>query len=270
MKKHEIKKSENESLKKYSEKLNEFSEIKSISKKDELINESEFYDDNNSRTILSEDLTKGSNGNKNQMNNQNKNNYNKLKQNTIETVLENEGNENCSYNQNSDNHISENDPIVTFLFYKESSVLIGDQTKLESCQRGNQENLSNDQDQSLSLNFNRNNDNKNELNININKNCENDNKVFNINDLIDNISQSEILANLNIKKDKSISVEKDNFEYSKEKEDLKKNTENKKKDNKEENLKDNNQQTEKFNVLFSEIVDACPIIQLSADTSKVK
>ena len=29
------------------------------------------------------------------------------------------------------------------------------------------------------------------------------------------------------------------------------------------------QQSEKLNILFSEIVEACPIIQLSADTTKV-
>ena len=208
---------------------------------------------------------------------------------TIETVLENENENNYSCNQNTDDRRIENDPIVTFLFYNENKI-----ENLNLIEKNNNSIII--PDKSLVLKpFDKNKSN----NVN-----------FNINDYIDDISQSQIFPILNNKVEKSYSLEnfnlnKDFFNEIKDKEnhnennsfnnekfllnDRKKNDgeninynhyknnkikENKKNcdNNKNKNIEINTefeQQSEKLNILFSEIVEACPIIQLSADTTKV-
>ncbi len=272
---------------------------------------------NDSKTILSEENSEfidnnNKNFNKNYKNiytTNTNNNYNKIKQKTIETVLENEGEENCSYNQNSENGYIDNDPIVTFIFYKEENIFNENERKnsekadnnhnnsnldihdteknyINNHKKESKPNLNknkndnnnnnnnkndfyntdnNNEDKSLSLNLN---NIKQHIGNNNNNNSNNQN-LFNINDLIDDISQSEIFANLNGKKDENIfSVENFNINNNEEN-----NTNNVKKNNlyKENNHeKSEDNQSVKFNILFSQIIEACPIIQLSADTSKVK
>lgn len=290
-----------------------------------------------SRTFLSEenqDRIGNKKYNSNYLSNNSNNNpennyyYNKIKKQTIETVVENECEENCSYNQNSDLRVTRNDPIVTFLFYKQAfSTSANAENKADLLNKShsgdykdnynpeiinykesenfheemnfkkqtNSDNFAN-ADRSLSLNINKSkieisNKYDNLKNENINNkesqnNYNNNQTNLNIHELIDNISQSEIFSNIMGKKDKSFSI--DNFNLSKVGDlNVLKNTQNKNENqannnsdnnnnannnnqaNNKENNDENTQQTEKLNVLFSEIVEACPIIQLSADTSKV-
>jgi hypothetical protein len=225
------------------------------------------------------------------------NNFNKFKQKTIETVLENEGEENCSYNQISGDRPVENDPIVTFVFYKEEGIYFNEENKNEKNEKNenNQNNQNNNEDNILNQISLKDNDDK-LFSLNMNnfkpKNvCSEDNKIknnnnnfdgnFNINDIIDNISQSEIFANAKGKNEKSIFGSGSNLNAN---EILNEKNSNNKLDkinnynNADNSLKGNNTikaeqsenaQTVKYDVLFLEIIQACPIIQLSADTSKV-
>lgn len=197
-------------------------------------------------------------------------NFNKIKQKTIETVLENECEENCSYNQISGNREGENDPIVTFIFYKEEGIdLIEDNLQEKNYDKTSQ--IENEE-KSISLNLNNikqknNNEDNNFGNLN------NNNANFNINDIIDNISQSEIFG-----KNEKSGVSNDNLNPNKIDKQSNNNLNNLNNKNENDNKQDNsdkadksdNNQTVKYDVLFSEILEACPIIQLSADTSKVK
>jgi len=223
--------------------------------------------------------------NNNISNNSINNNFRKLKHKTIETVVENVGEENCSYNQVSAGRDGgDNDPIVTFIFYKEENIegyieenksydyinnIYND--KGDSMNEASKHN----QDKSLSLNLNNfesnnadrynNNDNDND-NIIINKDGN-----FNINEMIDNISQSEIFSNIQIKQEKSLLKSNNNLEKKANRNNKEnKNLEEMNSNNQNANTdKNDNRQTVKYEVLFSEIVQACPIIQFSADTSKV-
>lgn len=252
---------------------------------------------NDSKTILSDDNNKVINDNhnhnsnyvytsknhkynNNNYNNVNNYNFNKLKQKTIETVLENEGEENCSYNQISAGRGVEKDPIVSFVFYKEENS-DDDHAKAnkdyEYINKDENKDNNNDEDEkSLSLNLNNSNKLNNiDLNYNNNTNCKNNNVLnknnnenFNINEMIDNLTQSEIFGNVNVKKDKS-SLSNDLMHNNAN--DNYKQTNFKNKNNNNVNIAEKSEipQTVKYDVLFSEIVQACPIIQLSADTSKV-
>jgi len=219
------------------------------------------------------------------------NNFNKFKQKTIETVLENEGEENCSYNQISGNRPVENDPIVTFVFYKEEGIYLNEENK----NKKNENNENNNQDNFLNQISLKDNDDKS-LSLDLNnfkpKNvCSEDNNIknidnnydgnFNINDIIDNISQSEIFANAKGKNEKSVIGSGSNLnanEIRNEKNSINKLDKINNYYNSDNSLKGNNtskaaqsenSQTVKYDVLFLEIIKACPIIQLSADTSKV-
>jgi len=239
---------------------------------------------NDSKTILSDDKPNLSNYNlKRDLNNNftanpkfYKNiNHNKFQKKTIETVLENEKEENFTYYQYSDDNELINNPIVTFIFYKEENYEI-----IELENKKNNKSVAIDVNRSLKLNE--------ELSISLNLNNFKDNVGFNftansnnnknthINEIIDNISQSEIFSNLNGVNDKSLDTlekfnqnykQKVNLENSNINENILPKNLNKERPKSEEI--DGNSQTVKYKILYSEIIKACPIIQLSADTSKV-
>jgi hypothetical protein len=195
--------------------------------------------DNISNTLNSEEIKENNKDKERNIINKNR---------KIDTVFEYINEENCSNNNYSEYSI-ENNPIVTFLFYKEESEI--DSSKKEN-----------------NNNFNKSNNNKENI---TDKEAEknNDNCYFNdINDLINNLSQSDFLSNLNIKKENIGEIKENNNDFIIDNSDKNNNNSNKNYNNFENN--DNNDNNEKLDILFSEVIIACPIIQLSADTSKVK